>query len=233
MAASRTLINVSLSIQRADHGEQPYWAALLLAAMVGEIGLPGGGIAYGFGTSAGLGVPRKAAPALSLPTGKNPVETFIPVARITDALLNAGKAFQFNGSEYHYPDIRAIWWAGGNPFHHHQDLNRLLRGWQNAETVIVNEPWWTPIARHADIVLPATTSLERNDFGSANFLTDRYLFAMQQALPPQHQSRDEYDIYADLAARFGVRDEFTEGRDSQQWLEYLYEQSRQASANAG
>ena len=233
MATSRTLVNVSLSIQRADHGEQPYWAALLLAAMLGEIGLPGGGIAYGFGTSAGLGVPRKMAPAISVPTGKNPVSQFIPVARITDALLNPGKPYQFNGEQRSYPDIRAIWWAGGNPFHHHQDLNRLLGGWQKAETVIVNEPWWTPIARQADIVLPATTSLERNDFGSANFATDRYLFAMQQAVAPQHQARDEYDIYTDLAARFGVEEAFTEGRNSQQWLEHLYEQSRQASAKAG
>jgi len=233
MAASRTLINVSLSIQRADHGEQPYWAALLLACMLGEIGQPGGGIAYGFGTSAGLGVPRKMAPVMSVPTGKNPVSQFIPVARITDALLNPGKPYQFDGEDRHYPDIHAIWWAGGNPFHHHQDLNRLLRGWQKAETVIVNEPWWTPIARQADIVLPATTSLERNDFGGANFATDRYLFAMQRAVAPQHQARDEYDIYADLADRFGVKEAFTEGRSSDEWLEHLYEQSRQASAKAG
>ena len=26
-----------------------------------------------------------------------------------------------------YPDIRLVYWAGGNPFHHHQDLNRLVR----------------------------------------------------------------------------------------------------------
>ena len=25
-----------------------------------------------------------------------------------------------------YPDIQLVYWAGGNPFHHHQDLNRLL-----------------------------------------------------------------------------------------------------------
>jgi len=233
MAASRTIINVSLSIQRADHGEQPYWAALLLAAMLGQIGLPGGGIAYGYGAAAGTGVPRTPVPAATFPVGSNPVDKFIPVARISDALLNPGAAYQFNGKEYHYPDIRAIWWAGGNPFHHHQDLNRLLRAWQKAETVIVNEPWWTPVARYADIVLPVTTSLERNDFGGSNFATDRYLFAMQQAVSSQNQARDEYAIFSDLAGRFGLEAEFTEGRDAQQWLEHLYDQTRQASAKAG
>ena len=26
-----------------------------------------------------------------------------------------------------YPDIKLVYWAGGNPFHHHQDINRLRR----------------------------------------------------------------------------------------------------------
>ena len=47
MAASRTLITVAWSLQRAQHGEQPYWMAATLAAMLGQIGLPGGGVGYG------------------------------------------------------------------------------------------------------------------------------------------------------------------------------------------
>lgn len=43
MAASRTLVTVSYSLQRAEHGEQPVWAAIALAALLGQIGLPGGG----------------------------------------------------------------------------------------------------------------------------------------------------------------------------------------------
>jgi biotin/methionine sulfoxide reductase len=49
MAANRTMISASWSLQRADHGEQPYWAVLLLASCLGQIGLPGGG--FGFGTA--------------------------------------------------------------------------------------------------------------------------------------------------------------------------------------
>src|SRR5262249_54302689 len=56
---------------------------------------------------------------------------------------------------------------GATPFHHHQHLNRLQRAWQKPQTVIVHESWWTPTARHADIVLPATTTLERNDVGGS------------------------------------------------------------------
>ena len=44
MAQTRTLITVAWSLQRAEHGEQPYWMSAVLAAMLGQIGLPGGGV---------------------------------------------------------------------------------------------------------------------------------------------------------------------------------------------
>ena len=43
-------------------------------------------------------------------------------------LLNPAGTYSFNGETRQYPDIRLIYWAGGNPFHHHQDLTRL---WQS------------------------------------------------------------------------------------------------------
>ena len=60
--------------------------------------------------------------------------------------------FQYNGKKLKYPDIKLIYWAGGNPFHHHQDLNRLVKAWQLPKTIIVNEIWWNAQARHADII---------------------------------------------------------------------------------
>ena len=56
----------------------------------------------------------------ALPQGQNPVEDFIPVARVTDLLENPGGRFDYNGQSYEYPDVKIVWWAGGNPFHHHQ-----------------------------------------------------------------------------------------------------------------
>ena len=44
------MITAAWSLQRADHGEQPYWAVMLLAAMLGQIGLPGGGFGFGYGS---------------------------------------------------------------------------------------------------------------------------------------------------------------------------------------
>ena len=46
----RSFITCSWSLQRAHRGEQPYWAAITLAAIVGGIGLPGRGFGFGHGT---------------------------------------------------------------------------------------------------------------------------------------------------------------------------------------
>ena len=232
MAHKRTFINCSLSVQRQDHGEQPYWMLVTLAAMLGQIGLPGGGFGCGYGIG-GTGTPRRPFPVPRLPTGRNPTGRFIPVARIADLLLNPGGSCRFNGQTLEYADIRLVYWAGGNPFHHHQDLGRLLRAWQRPDTVVVHDAWWTPVARHADIVLPCATALERDDLSSAMLGTDRSILANRAALAPLGQSRPEYDIFAALAARSGVGEAFTEGRDTAAWLRHLYEETRAGAARGG
>ncbi len=95
----------------------------------------------------------------TVPQGRNSIADFIPVARIADMLLHPGEPFDYNGQRLTYPDIKLVYWAGGNPFHHHQDLNRLRRAFARPDTVIVTNSAWTATARHADIVLPATITL--------------------------------------------------------------------------
>ncbi|MGC7096528.1 molybdopterin-dependent oxidoreductase [Amycolatopsis lurida] len=220
MAAGRTMISVSWSLQRARFGEQPLWLGVVLAAMLGQIGLPGGGFGHGYGSSAYPGEGGSAVSLPALPQGRNPVREFIPVARIADMLLNPGAPCDFNGQRLSYPDIRLVYWCGGNPFHHHQDLARLREAFTRPETVVVHDPFWTSTARHADFVLPSTMTVERDDFGMGN--ADAELWAMPALTAPHGQARDDYTIFSALAARFGVEREFTEGRDARAWLEHLY-----------
>jgi biotin/methionine sulfoxide reductase len=225
MARVRTMIAVSWSVQRADHGEQPYWMAIALAAMLGQIGLPGGGFGFGYGATGGIGSPQARLPLPQLPTGTNPVKAYIPVARFTDMLLSPGATLDFNGNRLTYPDIRLVYWCGGNPFHKIQDLNRLLRAWEKPETIVIHEPWWTAAARRADIVLPSTTTLERNDIGASG--RDRFYFAMQRAIAPVGEARTDYEVYSELADRLGFKTQFTEARTEMEWLRHLYDIARQ------
>jgi len=207
-------------LQRAQYGEQPVWMGLTLAAMLGQIGLPGGGYTYSLGALAQVGQlpPRVHVPGL--PQRQNPTGSYIPVARIADMLLHPATEYDFDGERRVYPDIKLVYWVGGNPFHHHQDLHRLTAALSRPETFVVHEPYWTPTARFADIVLPSTITLERNDIGGSS--EDAHVFAMQQAVAPFGQARDEYAIFSGLAERLGVAEPFTEGRTPDGWLRHIY-----------
>lgn len=193
MARHRTMVNISWSIQRARQGEQAYWATVALTALLGQIGTPGGGLGFGYACTNLAGAVRKAFSGPRLPAGENAVDSVIPVARLSDMLLHPGETYEFDGQRRRYPDIRLVYWAGGNAFHHHQDLNRLCEAWRRPETVVVHEQYWTAQAKFSDIVLPATTSLEREDIGSGGH--DGFMIAMSAQIPPVGEARDDYAIF--------------------------------------
>ena len=72
MAETRTLITAAWSLQRAQHGEQPFWMATVLAAMLGQIGLPGGGVGYGYGAIGGIGRGHQASERTGSATRREP-----------------------------------------------------------------------------------------------------------------------------------------------------------------
>lgn len=224
MASKRTLVNVTFAVQRQDHGEQVYWMAIALTAVLGQIGLPGGGFSFPFGSAGnpGGGQPPKRIPGCRIPKRPEGCPT-ISVSRITELLeASPGDQYEHNGQILTYPDTRLVYWCGGNIYHHHQDLNRLNRAWRRPETIVVHEPYWTPMAKRSDIVLPATTPLERSDLGHAETM----LLAMQPVVRAFGSSRDDYTIYSALAARLGFGEAFTEGRTANEWVQYLYEEFR-------
>ena len=227
----RVLVVVAHSLQRAEHGEQPVWMGAVLAAALGQIGLPGGGYGYALGAIGYYGRRNSAVPLPTLAQGRNRVADYIPVARISDMLLNPGGTYRYNGQTRTYPDIRLVYWAGGNPFHHHQDLNRLRRAFAGVDTLVVHEMAWTATARHADIVLPCTMTLEREDIGASS--NDPLMVTMHKVAEPHGEARDDYAIFAGLAERLGRGAEFTEGRDARQWLEHLYERTRRGLEEKG
>ena len=231
MARGRTMISVSWSLTRQDHGEQAYWAAIAVASMLGQIGVPGGGFGFGYSAENSIGCHYSQMPGGSLPQGRNPVPDFIPVARVSDMLLHPGGTVEFDGRHLTYPDIRLVWWAGGNPFHHHQDLGRMLRAWRRPETIVVNEWCWNAMAKHADIVLPCTTPLERTDIALS--LRDPYVVAMEKVSDAPGLARDDHLIFRGLARALGVEDAFSEGREPEDWIRWIYDLTRQRVAEQG
>ena len=98
MASEPTLLSISWSLQRTEHGEQPYWMISTLAAMLGNIGLPGQGVGYGYGCLHNFGFAGRHSLPFKVgefPQGENPVDNFIPVARVADMLLSPGGQYRF------------------------------------------------------------------------------------------------------------------------------------------
>ncbi|MEM6986588.1 MAG: molybdopterin-dependent oxidoreductase [Pseudomonadota bacterium] len=231
MAASRTMISVSWSLTRQDHGEQPFWMAITLAAMLGQIGQPGTGFAFGYSAVNSIGADYPLLSGGSFPQGKNEVSDFIPVARIADMLLNPGKQMAFNGQMLTFPDVRLVWWAGGNPFHHHQDLNRLAKAWQKPDTIVCNDWCWNPLAKHADVVLPCTTHVERDDVSLSQ--RDSYVIRMRKAVEPPELARDDHEIFRNIARWMNLEAAFTDGKTPDEWQRTIYEKTSYSDGKVG
>ena len=229
LSARRVLVTAAWSLQRARHGEMPFWATIALAAILGQIGMEGGGFGFGYGSMNAVGAAARPGFVPASPSLPNPANSAIPVARVIDMLERPGSTIPFDGRMVTLPHARLVYWAGGNPFHHVQDLNRAARAWARPETVIVHEPWWTPTAKRADIVLPATSFAERNDIGGNS--RDPYVFAMPKLIEPVALARDDWLIFAELAERLGSASRFTEGLDETGWLRRLWA-STEARARA-
>ena len=231
-ARQRTFLVAGWAVQRQHHGEQPLWALIVLAAMLGQIGLPGGGFSLGYHLGGGGAPIPKSVTLSGIPIGTRPADgkpwpasrgvTTIPCARIVDMLLHPNEPFEFNGKKVIYPDVRLAWWAGGNPFGHHQDRNRQVRAWRKLDTFIVQDFQWTASARMADIVLPATTTAERNDIEAIGGSPASAIIAQKQLIEPLYESRSDFEILRGVAARLGLEAAFTDGKGETEWIRSIY-----------
>ena len=230
ITSKRCMISVSWSLTRQDHGEQTFWMAIMLASMIGQIGLPGGGFGFGYSATNHIGGQFKILPGAAFPQTKNEIDDFIPVARISDLLLNPGKNFDFDGKTYTYPNTKIVYWAGGNPFHHHQDINRLIKAWEKPDTIISNEWCWNTLAKRSDIVLPCTIPLERRDIMMTP--RDPYVVSMSKLIEPYGKSKNDFEIFKGIARKMGVEKKFTEGRSQEEWQKWIYKQTFEKASAA-
>lgn len=246
-----TMIMSGWGMQRAHHGEQPHWMLVTLASMIGQIGTKGGGFGLSYhysnggvpsckggvigGITAGAvgiwengkfkGLPKAGATQSGAEWLQNAASYSFPVARIADALLNPGKTIDNNGAKITYPDIDFIYWAGGNPLVHHQDTNTNVKAWQKPRTVVVNEIYWTPTAKMADIIMPATSSYERDDITMTGDYSNMNIAPMKQAVLPIGESKDDYEIFSDICKVYGddVFNAYTEnGKKAKDFIKEYY-----------
>jgi len=201
-----TALIPGLSIQRTIGGEEAIRMAIALQVATGNLGRLGG--SSGALTWGSLPLPRMGA--IGAPA--NPCQASVPVVRWPDAILE--------GARGGYPsDVRAIYNVGGNFLIQGSDVHKNIRAFNKVKFAVCHDYFLTPTARYCDVVLPATTFLERDDVIFPD--GGNYLLFSNQATAPLSQAKNDYDIFCELAERLGFLAEFSEGKSAQEWLESL------------
>lgn len=237
LAKGRTQFMGGWCVQRMHHGEQYPWMLVVLATMLGQIGLPGGGVGFGWHYNGGGTVTSKGpvlsgfgslsnAPAPIHPVDFRGASPHVPLSRFIDCLLSPGKTMAFNGETLTLPDIKMGIFTASNPYHAQQDRNKMIEAWKKFETVVVLDHQWTASCRFADIVLPVTTRYERDDIEQYGTHSNKGLMAIRQVVKPQFEARDDIAIFTDLCKRFGRDEVYTEKLTTAQWIKRIYEDGR-------
>jgi anaerobic dimethyl sulfoxide reductase subunit A len=198
-----------LSLQRTVGGEEPVRMAAALQLATGNFGIPGGS------TGANLLNKLPGPRCGNLKPNRQHSGPSVPVYRWADAVLD-GKG------ENCPSDIHLLYMIGGNLLSQGSDVRKNIKAFQKVEFSVCHDYFLTPTARYCDVVLPVTTFLERED---VLFPRSNHLFFSHRVIVPLHQARNDYDILVDLADRLGFREEFSENRSSEEWLDHFLSQS--------
>jgi anaerobic dimethyl sulfoxide reductase subunit A len=216
-------------MQRRAYGEQVVRAGCVLAAITGNVGLPGGW-ASGLGTQAPDGGPLWTL----FPTGENPVKTSIPVFLWSEACLRGHEltpAEGVVGSPRLKSDIKLIYAVATNCLiNQHADINRsvaILKDEAKVEFIVVQDNFLTPTAQFADVVMPACTQFETWGVEDGWKYGDEVILQPKLVEPPG-ECKSDYRICADLAERLGFGEAYTEGRDEKAWVEWCLDRFRES-----
>ena len=231
-AAEAPFIAQGWGPQRHTNGEDTCRAICMLPILIGKIGLPG--------TNTGQ---REACPSVSLVGGlpfENPVKTAIPVYQWVNAVdhghemtaTNAG----ISGADKLSSDIKLIWnYAGNCLTNQHGDINYthdVLTDENKCEFILVWDTVMTDSAKYADILLPDAMRSEQLNMQTQGY-TEYYTAVVVggPAQEPPGECRSSYDVCADIADKFGMKDAFTEGKTQEQWIQELYEAGAEADGD--
>lgn len=208
-------------MQRRAYGEQVVRAGCVLAAITGNVGVPGG-----WASGLGLQAPDGGGLWTVFPTGENPVKASIPVFLWTEVCLRGKsmtRADGIRGAERLDNDIKLIYAVATNCLiNQHADVNRtaaILRDESKVEFIAVQDNFLTPTGHFADIILPACTQFETWGVEDGWKYGDEVIL-QPKLVEPLGESKSDYRICAELAERLGIGEAFTEGRDEKGWVEY-------------
>jgi anaerobic selenocysteine-containing dehydrogenase len=184
--ARAPFLRIGGGLTRYGNGAMTVRSIVALAAVLGVYDRPGGGCLHSTGSAHAFDLAPLLRPDLR------------PRPSRTVNMNELGRAL----AELRDPPIRAMYVWCANPAAVAPDQNAVLRGLTRDDLfLVVHDRFLTDTARCADVVLPATTSLEHADLYRAygHYAVQR----VQAAIPPLGEARPNWDVFCALAAGMG------------------------------
>jgi anaerobic selenocysteine-containing dehydrogenase len=196
-ATRRSFIRVGIGLSRHDNGGMTCRTLACLPALTGAYADPHGGALLSSGGAANFDFGVVERPDLL--AGRAPrVVNMIQLGRVlTDPTLA--------------PPVKALYVYSSNPAAVCPNQALVLRGLAREDLfTVVHEQVMTDTAHYADLVLPATTSMEHEDLYRS--YGQFYLQLAAPVLPPPGEARSNWEVCGMLARALGVAEAHYAGR---------------------
>ena len=181
------LLKFADGVQRHGNGGQTVRAIASLPAVVGQVGVRGGGLSYS--TSDYV---RWDVEALGHASECPPTPRIVNMNRLGAALTG----------EVSDPPIASLYVFCANPVVSTPNTGRIVEGMLRDDLfTVVHDLFLTDTARYADIVLPATSQLEQTDLHKA--YGHRNLQYNEAAIAPLGEAKSNWEVMRLLAAAMG------------------------------
>lgn len=184
--AKAPFIRLGSGLSRYGNGAMTVRCICALPAVVGACGKPGAGLFHGTSTSAAF-----AGEEVTRTDFMSRATRIVNMNRLGHALC-----------ELDSPRVMSLYVYNSNPATVAPDQNAVLRGLSREDLfTVVHERFMTDTARYADVLLPATSSLEHGDLyrSYGTYCIQR----ARAAIPPVGQSRSNWDVFRLLAGAMG------------------------------
>lgn len=177
-------IHLGMGPQRWIAGAGVFQLIDALAAMTGNIGVPGGGVNY-----------SSRLPSLIdqswVADSRAATKRFVLRPTIGRDLL-----------ETRDPPIRLAWICGANPVTQALNSDLVRQALARTECCVVSDIYLTDTAQYAHLFLPTTTFLEEEDLVVTDWW-NTYFSYVRPAIPPCGEARSDLAIFQSLADRLG------------------------------